>query len=55
MGEHTDFGNVSILLQEEGTEGLEAQYPSTETWVPIPVKRYSYAINIGNMMQKWMS
>ncbi|CRL23852.1 unnamed protein product [Penicillium camemberti] len=24
VDEHTDFGNVSILLQEEGTEGLEA-------------------------------
>lgn len=52
MGEHTNFGNVSVLLQE-GTESLEALYISTDTWVPIPVNLYSYFINIGDIMQKW--
>ncbi|KAJ5788387.1 hypothetical protein N7457_003377 [Penicillium paradoxum] len=53
VGEHTDFGNVSVLLQEEGTEGLEVLYPPTRTWVPVPVKAHSYVINMGDMMQKW--
>ncbi|CAG8908996.1 unnamed protein product [Penicillium egyptiacum] len=53
VGEHTDFGNVSVLLQEEGTEGLEVLYPPTQTWVPVPVKAHSYVINMGDMMQKW--
>ncbi|TVY85263.1 2-oxoglutarate-dependent dioxygenase tropC [Lachnellula suecica] len=53
VGEHTDFGNVSVLLQEEGTEGLEVLYPSTNTWIPVPVKPGSYVINMGDMMQKW--
>ncbi|KAJ5543173.1 hypothetical protein N7535_005602 [Penicillium sp. DV-2018c] len=53
VGEHTDFGNVSVLLQEEGTEGLEVLYPPTQTWVPVPVKEGSYVINMGDMMQKW--
>ncbi|KOC16917.1 2OG-Fe(II) oxygenase family oxidoreductase [Aspergillus flavus AF70] len=53
VGDHTDFGNVSVLLQEEDTEGLEVFYPPTETWVPVPVKEHSYVINMGDMMQKW--
>ncbi|TVY18418.1 2-oxoglutarate-dependent dioxygenase tropC [Lachnellula arida] len=53
VGEHTDFGNVSVLLQEEGTEGLEVFYPPTKTWIPVPVKTNSYVINMGDMMQKW--
>lgn len=53
VGEHTDFGNVSVLLQEEGTEGLEVLFPPTQTWVPVPVKEHSYVINMGDMMQKW--
>lgn len=53
VDDHTDFGNVSVLLQEEGTEGLEVWYPPTETWIPVPVKPHSYVINMGDMMQKW--
>ncbi|KAF7592431.1 hypothetical protein BBP40_000279 [Aspergillus hancockii] len=53
VGDHTDFGNVSVLLQEEGTQGLEVFYPPTQTWVPVPVKEHSYVINMGDMMQKW--
>ncbi|KAH8693371.1 hypothetical protein GQ44DRAFT_744621 [Phaeosphaeriaceae sp. PMI808] len=53
VGDHTDFGNVSVLLQEEGRDGLEAFYPPTHVWVPVPALEHSYVINIGNMMQKW--
>lgn len=53
VGDHTDFGNISVLLQEEGTEGLEVWYPPTKTWIPVPVKPHSYVINMGDMMQKW--
>jgi isopenicillin N synthase-like dioxygenase len=53
VGAHTDFGNVSVLLQEEDSEGLEVFYPPTQTWVPVPAKPHSYVINMGDMMQKW--
>ncbi|KAF2151291.1 Clavaminate synthase-like protein [Myriangium duriaei CBS 260.36] len=53
VGDHTDFGGVAILLQEEGTEGLEVWYPPTKTWIAVPVKHGSYVINMGDMMQKW--
>jgi len=52
VGEHTDFGNVSVLLQQEGTEGLEVLYPPTKTWIPVPVKQHSYVINMGDTMQR---
>ncbi|KAI0845068.1 putative leucoanthocyanidin dioxygenase [Daldinia vernicosa] len=55
VGDHTDFGCVTILLQEMGTKGLEVWYPPTETWIAVPPKENSYVINMGDMMQKWTS
>ncbi|KAI1393298.1 Clavaminate synthase-like protein, partial [Hypoxylon trugodes] len=53
VGDHTDFGGVTILLQEMNTKGLEVWYPPTETWIPVPPKEGTYVINMGDMMQKW--
>ncbi|KAL3433427.1 hypothetical protein BDV09DRAFT_171947 [Aspergillus tetrazonus] len=53
VGDHTDFGCITILLQEMGTEGLEVWYPPTETWIPVPPQENAYVINIGDMIQKF--
>lgn len=53
VGDHTDFGCVSILLQEAGTEGLEVWYPPTETWIPVPVVEHAFVVNIGDTMHRW--
>ncbi|KAF2134741.1 Clavaminate synthase-like protein [Dothidotthia symphoricarpi CBS 119687] len=53
VADHTDFGFVSILLQEAGTSGLEVFYPPLETWVPVPVVREGFVINMGDMMQMY--
>jgi isopenicillin N synthase-like dioxygenase len=53
VADHTDFGCVSILLQEAGTDGLEVFYPPTGTWVPVPVIPEGFVINMGDMMQKY--
>lgn len=53
VGDHTDFGGIAVLLQQEGTAGLEVWYPPTETWIPVPVQHGGYVINMGDMMQKW--
>ena len=53
VGDHTDFGGITVLLQQPGTEGLEVWYPPTESWISVPVKEGSYVINIGDMLQKW--
>ena len=55
VADHTDFGCVSILLQEPGTAGLEVFYPPSESWVPVPVVSNGYVINMGDMMQKYTS
>ncbi|KAH9885142.1 Clavaminate synthase-like protein [Xylariomycetidae sp. FL2044] len=53
VADHTDFGCVSILLQEPGTRGLEVYYPPTESWVPVPVVDDGFVINMGDMMQRY--
>jgi isopenicillin N synthase-like dioxygenase len=53
VADHTDFGFVSILLQEAHTSGLEVFYPPTSTWVPVPVVPEGFVINMGDMMQKY--
>ncbi|KXT00050.1 hypothetical protein AC578_4874 [Pseudocercospora eumusae] len=52
VGDHTDFGCISVLLQQENTEGLEVFHPRSQTWIPVPVKAGSYVINMGDMMQR---
>ncbi|MCJ1473379.1 hypothetical protein MMC13_002030 [Lambiella insularis] len=53
VGDHTDFGCVSILLQEKGTKGLEVWYPPSQTWIPVPVMENAYVINMGDTMHRW--
>ena len=53
VGDHSDFGCISILLQEKDTRGLEVFYPPTRTWIPVPVIENAYVINIGDTMDKW--
>lgn len=53
VADHTDFGCVSILLQEEGTSGLEVFHPPSQTWVPVPVVADGFVINMGDTMQKY--
>ncbi|KAI1860403.1 uncharacterized protein JN550_011555 [Neoarthrinium moseri] len=53
VADHTDFGCVSILLQEPETSGLEAYYAPADTWIPVPVIEDAFVINMGDMMQKY--
>ncbi|KAF7596509.1 hypothetical protein BBP40_001381 [Aspergillus hancockii] len=53
VADHTDFGCVSIILQEPDTTGLEVYYPPSETWVPVPVVEDAFVVNMGDMMQKY--
>ncbi|KAK7716321.1 hypothetical protein SLS64_003473 [Diaporthe eres] len=53
VGDHTDFGGVTVLLQEPDREGLEVWYPPTQTWIPVPVKENTFVINMGDIMQLW--
>ncbi|KAF4702204.1 hypothetical protein FOZ63_017628 [Perkinsus olseni] len=46
---HTDWGFITIVLQQEGVDGLQVQDPRTETFYPLPKDRASRIIvNVGD-------
>ncbi|KAL8703228.1 MAG: hypothetical protein Q9201_003586 [Fulgogasparrea decipioides] len=54
VGPHTDFGGVTILLQQPGKKGLEVwQEGGSPEWIPVPSIEDVYVINCGDMIAKW--
>ena len=53
VGPHTDFGGVTVLLQQPGKEGLEVWHDEKQEWLPVPSLEDVYVINCGDMIQKW--
>jgi isopenicillin N synthase-like dioxygenase len=49
VGEHTDYGLLTILKQDE-VGGLEVKSP--EGWIPAPPIAGSYVCNIGDMLDR---
>ncbi|KAL4746130.1 hypothetical protein BDW72DRAFT_197980 [Aspergillus terricola var. indicus] len=53
VGAHTDFGGVTVLLQQTDREGLEVWHEETQAWVPVPAVDDVLVINCGDMIAKW--
>ncbi|KAL8913545.1 MAG: hypothetical protein Q9171_001627 [Xanthocarpia ochracea] len=53
VGAHTDFGGVTVLLQQPAKAGLEVQDSETKEWFPVPSIEDVLVINCGDMIQKW--
>jgi len=53
VGAHTDFGGVTVLLQQAGKHGLEVWHEGMEAWVPVKAIEDVYVINCGDMIMKW--
>ncbi|KAL4733341.1 2OG-Fe(II) oxygenase [Aspergillus similis] len=53
VGAHTDFGGVTVLLQQPNREGLEVWHDETGDWLPVPAIQDVLVINCGDMIQKW--
>ncbi len=51
-GAHSDYGSLTILLPQPGTEGLEIQMPDG-TWRAVPPIEDAFIINIGDLMARW--
>lgn len=50
-GAHTDYGSLTILLPQPGSEGLQVQ--QGENWVDVPAPEGAFVINIGDLMARW--
>lgn len=53
VGAHTDFGGVTVLLQEPGKHGLEVWVEDKQAWLPVQALEDVYVINCGDMIMNW--
>ncbi|KAL8722881.1 MAG: hypothetical protein Q9225_000714 [Loekoesia sp. 1 TL-2023] len=49
---HTDFGAITLLLQDENP-GLEVLNANTDEWVEIAPNPEAYVVNVGDMLSAW--
>ncbi|KAF5962800.1 gibberellin 20 oxidase [Fusarium coicis] len=52
IGAHTDFGALTLLLQDN-LGGLEVYHRRTEAWIPVKPIQNAYVVNIGDMLERW--
>ena len=50
-GAHTDYGSLTILLPQPGSQGLQVQ--QGDVWVDVPAPEGVFVINIGDLMARW--
>ncbi|KIW11945.1 hypothetical protein PV08_09218 [Exophiala spinifera] len=52
IGAHTDFGALTLLLQDD-IGGLEVFHKPTQTWHTVRPVKDAFVVNIGDMMERW--
>ena len=51
-GEHTDYGNFTILNGENAPGGLQVLTRGGD-WVDVETERSSFVVNIGDLLMRW--
>lgn len=52
IGQHTDFGTVTVLDREAGAGGLQVDVDE-QGWVDAPFDPDAFTVNIGDLLEHW--
>ena len=52
---HTDYGSLTILLQDDAPGGLQVKASDERSggWTPVPRVDGAFVINLGDLMSRW--